>query len=357
MPMRYKLLGRSGLRVAELCLGTMTFGEDWGFGASKEESRRIFDTYLEAGGNFVDTANRYTGGTSERYLGEFIASERERIVLATKYTANVRPGDPNGGGNHRKSLVEALDGSLKRLGSDYIDVYWVHAWEYLTPVEEVMRALDDQVRAGKILYVGISDAPAWVVSRANMLAELRGWSPFIGLQIEYSLLERTVERELVPMAGALDLGVLAWGPLGGGALTGKYSANGAGPDEPRRLSEGDRRLTERSQAIAATVDEVAGEIGAPASQVAIAWLRARREAVVIPIVGARTASQLAETLGCLDLELSDDHLRRLDEASRVRLGFPHDFLAGLRKREVSSGGAMAAVDDHRSRRTRARTGR
>ena len=220
--MRYKLLGNSGLRVSELCLGTMTFGEDWGWGASKEDSRALFDAYREAGGNFIDTANFYTGGTSERFVGEFIASERDRFVVATKYTLTMRPGDPNASGNHRKNMIQSVEASLRRLGTDYIDLYWLHAWDYLTPVEEVMRGLDDLVRAGKVLYVGVSDTPAWIVSQANTLAALRGWTPFVGLQIEYSLIERTVERELLPMAEAFGLTILAWSPLGSGVLTGKY---------------------------------------------------------------------------------------------------------------------------------------
>jgi aryl-alcohol dehydrogenase-like predicted oxidoreductase len=341
--MRYKLLGRSGLRVSELCLGAMTFGTP-GWGSSDEECRRIFDTFLAAGGNFVDTANRYGGGNSERILGDLLASERDRIVLATKYSASMRSGDPNSGGNHRKSLIQSLDASLKRLKTDYIDVYWVHAWEFLTPLDEVMRALDDCVRAGKILYVGLSDAPAWIAARANTLAELRGWTPFVAIQIEYSLIERTVERELVPMARALDLAVLAWGPLGGGLLTGKYATNG---DRPQgRLSGGDRRLTERNLAIAAAAAEIGSEIGAPPAQVALAWLRAQ-PGVVIPIVGSRTADQLAETLASVDLELDAAHLRRLDEASRIPLGFPHDLLLGMGRRDTVTGGTMGAVDDHR----------
>src|SRR5258708_4363151 len=218
--MRFKLLGNSGLRVSELCLGTMTFGEDWGWGSSKEESRQVYDAFIEAGGNFIDTANIYTNGTSERLLGEFIADARARIVLATKYTNSAAVNDANSGGNHRKNMVQALEASLKRLKTDYIDLYWLHIWDSLTPIEETMRAFDDLVRAGKILYAGISDAPAWVVSRANTLAELRGWTPFVGLQIEYSLIERTPERDLLPMARALDIGVTAWSPLAGGVLTG-----------------------------------------------------------------------------------------------------------------------------------------
>ena len=232
--MNYRLLGNSGLRVSELCLGTMTFGEEWGWGANKEESRKIYDAYREAGGNFLDTANVYTGGTSERMLGEFLQGHREQMVVATKYTNALTTGDANAGGNQRKNMVQAVEGSLQRLKTDYIDLYWLHIWDQLTPIEEVMRAFDDLVRQGKVLYVGVSDAPAWV-SRANTLAELRGWSPFIGLQIEYSLVERTVERELIPMAKALGLGVTAWSPLAGGALTGKYS--GATKEEGRYLNE------------------------------------------------------------------------------------------------------------------------
>lgn len=218
--MRYKLLGNSGLRVSELCLGTMAFGEDWGWGASKEESGRIVDAFAEAGGNFIDTADAYTNGTSERYVGELISPERDRWVLATKYTLSRDPSDPNGAGNHRKSLVRALDASLGRLGTDYVDLLWVHIWDFVTPVKEVMRALDDQVRAGKVLYVGISDTPAWIVARANALAEQQSWTPFVAFQGQYSLVERTVERDLLPMCEALDLALTAWSPLGSGVLTG-----------------------------------------------------------------------------------------------------------------------------------------
>jgi len=238
--MRYKLLGRTGLRVSELCLGTMTFGEEWGWGASREESRRMFDAFADAGGNFVDTANLYTGGTSEKFVGEFLKGRRERFVLATKYTLNMSPDDPNGGGNHRKNLVQSLDASLKRLDTDRIDLYWVHAWDGMTPLEETMRALDDAVRAGKILYVGISDAPAWVVSRANTLAELKDWSPFAALQIQYSLADRSPERDLLPMAKALDLAVTPWGVLGGGVLSGKYKSPADRPAGARYVAGGAR---------------------------------------------------------------------------------------------------------------------
>ena len=316
----------------------MTFGDEGneGWGASKEEAGRIFEVFTESGGNFFDTANNYVGGMSERHLGELIASERDRYVVATKYTAYLRPGDPNSGGNHRKSLIQALDGSLARLQTDYIDLLWVHVWDPLTPTDELMRALDDQVRAGKVLYVGMSDAPAWIVSRANALAESRGWSPFAAIQVAYSLIERTAERELIPMANALDLGALAWAPLGRGLLTGKYTATGIREDRQGRLSPEDPRINERNLAIAATVAEVADELGAPPASVAIAWLLSCSRPAPIPIVGARTARQLRETLGCLDIELQDEALRRLSDVSAIELGFPHDFLAGLYARHTAT---------------------
>src|SRR6202041_1660008 len=232
--MKYRLLGKSGLRVSEASFGTMTFGDEWGWGSEKAEAQKVYETYREAGGNFIDTANFYTNGTSETFLGEFMQGHRESVVLATKYS-NAAPGnDPNAAGNHRKSMMRALEASLKRLQTDYIDLYWVHIWDGITPVEEVMRGLDDIVRQGKALYVGISDAPAWWIAQANTLAELRGWTQFTGLQIEYSLIERTVERELIPMAKALNLGVLAFSPLASGVLSGKYQ--GAGPSDPSRMS-------------------------------------------------------------------------------------------------------------------------
>jgi aryl-alcohol dehydrogenase-like predicted oxidoreductase len=306
----------------------MTFGTERPDGAPRDEARRIFDAYVERGGNFIDTANRYTAGTSERWVGKFVGAERDRFVVATKYTLATRSGDPNGAGNSRKHLTQSLDASLKRLGMDYVDLYWVHAWDSLTPVDEVVRALDDAVSAGKVLYVGASDTPAWVVSRANTLADLRGWSPFVGVQVEYSLIQRTVERELVPMARALDLAVLAWSPLAGGALTGKYlspNPDAEGPDRGRLAATSPRR-NERNTAIARETRAVADEIGHSPAQVAINWLRQRR-GVVIPILGARTHAQFADTLGALDFELAPEHLARLDQASAPELGFPHECLA------------------------------
>ncbi|NEO55902.1 MAG: aldo/keto reductase [Okeania sp. SIO3B5] len=290
--MQYKLLGKSGLRVSELCLGTMTFGEDWGWGSSQEESQRIYQVFREAGGNFIDTANIYTNGTSEKFLGEFIADKREAVVLATKYTNGFGDNNPNGGGNQRKNMVQSVEASLKRLNTDYIDVLWLHAWDFMTPPEEVMRAFDDLVRAGKVLYIGISDAPAWVVSQCNTLAELRGWTQFIGLQIEYSLIQRTPERELLPMANTLDIGVTAWSPLASGWLTGKYTKANAVEEERRLDNEMMKDFVNqsgRNLSIAQEVDKVAEEIGKSSSQVALSWLLNKG---VIPIIGARKVSHI-----------------------------------------------------------------
>lgn len=341
--MRYKLLGKSGLRVSELCLGTMTFGEEWGWGASKEDSRKVFDTFVEAGGNFIDTANLYTNGTSEKYVGEFMGDKRDEFVLATKYTLGMRRGDPNASGNHRKNMVQALEASLKRLNTDYIDLYWVHAWDTMTPTEEMMRALDDMVRAGKILYIGVSDTPAWVVSRSNTLAELRGWTQFVGLQIEYSLIERTVERDLLPMARAFDLAVTPWGCLSAGVLTGKYNTD---PEAAGRVKQ-QGGITDRGLEIAGVVLEVAEEIGCAASQVALSWVR-QQAGVVIPIVGAKTAAQLADNLKCLDVNLSSEHLTKLNEVSKIELGFPHRFLQSEQVLDIAFGGTYGSIDNHRT---------
>src|SRR6202521_501410 len=336
---KYKLLGKSGLRVAEASLGTMTFGDEWGWGSPKAEAQKVYETYREAGGNFIDTANFYTTGTSEKFLGEFMQGHRESVVLATKYS-NAAPGnDPNAAGNHRKSMVQAVEASLKRLQTDYIDLYWVHVWDGITPVEEVMRGLDDIVRQGKVLYVGISDAPAWWIAQANTHARLRGWSPFVGLQIEYSLIERTVERELIPMAKALNLGLTAWSPLANGVLTGKY--HGHGSSEPGRMS-GDMMkqfLPERQRTgrIVAALKTVSAEIGRSMAQVALAWLR-YRPVPVIPIIGARKLTQLQDNLASLDLQLLAQHLKTLDDASAIELGFPHDMFSKEMPRAVCYGG-------------------
>ncbi|GFE80550.1 aldo/keto reductase [Steroidobacter agaridevorans] len=329
----YRLLGRSGLRVSPLALGTMTFGTDWGWGADIDEARRILDAYVERGGNFIDTANQYTNGSSERFVGELTRDRREQLVIATKYTLTMRPGDPNSGGNHRKSMVRSVESSLRRLQTDYIDLLYLHAWDFTTPIEEVMRAFDDLVRAGKILYAGISDAPAWQVARMQTLADLRGWSPFVALQIEYNLLQREVERELIPMARELGLGVIPWSPLASGVLTGKYTRADLPRGETVASASGTRRdvavgngaLTERGLDIADVVKSVAADLGRSPSQVAIAWTL-QNSAVTAPLIGARTLAQLQDNLGALDVRFEDAHRRRLAAASAIKLGFPHDFL-------------------------------
>jgi aryl-alcohol dehydrogenase-like predicted oxidoreductase len=342
--MRYRLLGNSGLRVSEASLGTMTFGEDWGWGSGKDESRKVYDAFREAGGNFIDTANVYTNGTSELFLGEFMEGHRQSIVLATKYS-NAMPGtDPNAAGNHRKSMMQSIEKSLKRLKTDYIDLYWVHIWDQITPAEEVMRGLDDLVRQGKILYVGISDAPAWWVAQANTLAGLRGWSPFIGLQIEYSLIERTVERELIPMAQALNVGVVAWSPLSGGILTGKYHGNGS--SEAGRMNsemmKGFMPDQQRAERVVAAVKTVSAQIGRSIAQVALAWLR-YRVVPVIPILGARKLSQLQDNLASFDLALSPEQIKILDEASRIEPGFPQSMYEKELARALAYGGMREKI--------------
>jgi aryl-alcohol dehydrogenase-like predicted oxidoreductase len=347
--MRYKILGRSGLRVSELSLGTMTFGTDWGWGSSQDDSKKVFDAYANAGGNFLDTANLYTNGTSEKYVGEFIASEREHFVLATKYSLKEKNGDPNRAGNHRKNLVQSLDNSLKRLKTDYIDLYWIHAWDFSVHPEEVMRALDDQVRAGKILHIGVSDTPAWIVSRAQTIAELRGWTPFTALQIEYSLIERTPERDLMPMAKELNIAVTPWAPLAGGLLTGKYTGEAkphtdiAPGERAQRLLEGQARLAEKNLAIARAVDELAKELGKPASQVALNWLR-QQPGTVIPIIGSRREAQILENLAACEWTLEAAHLERLNLASQIDLGFPHSFLSSPGVHDVLFAGVRDQID-------------
>ena len=339
--MKYKLLGKSGLRVSEICLGTMTFGEEWGWGANKEESKKVFDAYAHAGGNFLDTANRYTEGTSEKYVGEFIHTDRDHFVLATKYTLFDRRMDPNFCGNHRKNMMRSVEESLKRLNTDYIDLLWVHMWEGTTPVEEVMRGLDDLVRAGKVHYIGISDAPAWVVSQANTLADLRGWTAFVGLQIEYSLIQRAPERDLIPMARAFDIAVTPWAPLAGGALTGKYLR-----DEEGRVVEESVRRSERSNRIAQEVVTTAEKLRVSPAQLAIRWTMQKGQSM-IPIVGARKLSQLEDSLGCLSFTIPESEMEHLDEVSKIELGFPHDFLVSDAVKEVAYGGTFDQIENHR----------
>ncbi len=318
--MRYKLFGNSGLRVSEIALGTMGFGTEWGWGADYETSKKVFEVFANAGGNFLDTANIYTAGTSEKFCGEFIAHDRDHFVLATKYTLQDRMNDVHYAGNHRKNMMRSVRESLKRLNTDFIDLLWLHAWDFTTPVEEVMRGLDDLISRGIVHYIGISDTPAWIVSQANMLAELRGWTKFVGLQIEYSLIQRTPERDLLPMAKAWNMTVMPWGALAGGALSGKYLRG-----EKGRLNENSARLNERNTAIAKAVVEIAESIDATPAQVALKWT-IQRDLSVVPIVGATKPEQLTDNLKCLDLTLSQEHLDKLNAASAIELGFPHDFL-------------------------------
>ncbi|MEO1515054.1 MAG: aldo/keto reductase [Bacteroidota bacterium] len=321
--MHYQLFGNSGLRVSPLCLGTMTFGEDWGWGSPKEVSHKIFDAFVEAGGNFIDTADVYTEGSSETILGELIQKDRDHIVLATKYTLSNTTHNPNNSGNHRKNLVQSVEKSLRRLNTDYIDLLWVHAYDFTTPISEMMRALDDLVRAGKILYIGISDAPAWVIARANTLAEERNMTPFIGNQLEYNLTERSPERELLPMSDALNIGVVAWSPLSAGILTGKYIDKKGEGSGGRMEGTTSYRLNDRNTSIAKEVVAVAKEMGASPAQVALAWINQKG---VIPIIGARKMDQLKDNIASLDIHIPDELMARLDEVSKIDLGFPHDFV-------------------------------
>jgi aryl-alcohol dehydrogenase-like predicted oxidoreductase len=340
MTMRYKLLGRSGLRVSELALGTMTFGETWGWGASKDESRRIFEAFADAGGNFVDTSSNYTDGESESILGDLIQEERERLVVATKYTLTARRDDPNAGGNSRKNMVQTLEASLRRLRTDYVDLFWLHMWDGMTPVEEVLRAFDDLVSSGKVLYVGFSDTPSWVVSRAVALAEQHGWPRPVAIQAPYSLADRDVERELLPMAQSLDLTFTPWGTLEGGALTGKYLEE---TSEPRRYGG----VGEKTNEIAREVIAIAEELDVTPSQVAIAWVRAQPWHS-IPIVGARSEAQLRDNLGALEVELPQEAVERLSAASGFDVGFPRSFLESDHVRGLIFGDTFDLIDDHRA---------
>ena len=342
----YRLLGRSGLRVAPLALGTMTFGQDWGWGADEAEARRIFDAYVERGGNFVDTAVNYTNGSAERMVGKLMEGRRERIVLSTKFTMARTPGDPNSGGNHRMNLVRSVETSLRQLGTDRIELLHLHAWDDTTPPDEVLRALDDLVRAGKVLYLGICNTPAWRVAQLQTIAELRGWTQLAALQIEYSLVERSVEHELMPMARALGLGVMPWSPLGGGILSGKYGQADLDTRGERDVAATRKGviassglLNATSLAIAGVVAEVAAEIGATAAQVALAWTL-RHPAVTAPVIGARTLAQALDNLGALDVVLGEEHVARLDAASAPAPIFPQRFVGQPMVQQLMFGGAQ-----------------
>jgi aryl-alcohol dehydrogenase-like predicted oxidoreductase len=344
--MRYKLLGKSGLRVSELCLGTMTFGEDWGWGASRETSQKIFNQFAEAGGNFIDTAVNYTDGTSEAFVGEFVkAAGREQFVIATKYTLTKPTStDPNASGNSRKNMRQSVERSLKRLQTDYIDLYYLHAWDFTTPVEEVMRGLDDLVCAGKILYAGVSDTPAWIVAEANARAELRGWSRFVGLQVPYSLADRSIERAELLVAQHWDMAVMPWGLLEAGLLTGKFLKT---VEEPTRINPSEAEMSEQTRTLVLEIQAIANEVGRSMAQVAINWVRQQQhKALMIPILGARSESQLKDNLAVLEWELTSEHLQRLDSASKITYGFPRDFLEGGARRYIF-GATFDTIDNHR----------
>ncbi len=330
----YRLLGRSGLRVSPLALGTMTFGVETGWGSDEAEAQDIFNRYAERGGNSIDTANFYANGAAERIVGKLVRGQRQRFVVATKYSLTMRPGDPNASGNHRKNMIQSVEDSLRRLETDYIDLLYLHVWDSRTPVDEILRAFDDLVRSGKVLYIGLSDTPAWQASRMQAIAELRGWSPLVALQIPYNLTERTVERDLIPMAAEMGMGVLPWSPLAGGVLSGKYqtadlqpSANARAHGSRKTINLSSGRLSERNLAIAAVLKAVATELECTPAQAALAWTLLN-PAVTSPILGTRTLAQLEDNLGALEVKFNADQIERLNMASRIDPGFPHEFLAG-----------------------------
>ncbi|HTI59237.1 aldo/keto reductase [Mucilaginibacter sp.] len=337
--MKYKLLGRSGLKVSELCLGTMGFGTENGWGADKESSFEIMDAYADAGGNFLDTANLYKNGTSEKIIGEYLANQdRDYFVVATKYSLKDNVTNPNASGNNRKNMMRSVEESLKRLKTDFIDLFYLHIWDDITPIDEVLRGMDDLVRQGKVNYVGISDTPAWVVAKGNTLAELMGWSPMIALQIEYSLIQRTPERELIPMAKNFGMTLTPWAPLGGGALTGKYLRG-----EQGRIKPDSKRLNDNAVAITKVVIEIADELGVSPGNVALKWTM-QQGFQSIPIVGATKLSQLKDNLKTVDVTLTAEHLKKLDEASAIDLGFPGEFFREDAVRMNTFGGFYDRVE-------------
>ncbi len=338
--MRYKLLGRSGLRVSEICFGAMTFGGGVGTlgvgGSDDAQSRAIFDRFAEAGGNFIDTACSYSRGRSEELLGDFCAADRDHFVIATKYT-NSHLGGLMRSGNSRRNMMISVEASLRRLKTDRIDLFWLHVWDGTTPADELMRAFDDLVTSGKVLYVGAADMPAWEISRANMLADLQAMNPFIAIQVEYNLLQRSCDNELLPMAKSLDLGITAWSPLARGALARALQANSTGA-----------ALSERDVLIHRTVDEVAQETGASRAQVALAAIRQMdRYGTIIPIIGASSVEQLNDNLGCLDVSLTTEQLARLEAASAPPLIFPHALLRSPLGEKLTRGGQVGLLDNHR----------
>ncbi len=352
----YNLLGRSGLKVSPLCLGTMTFGTEWGWGSAEDTAKLMFNAYLDAGGNFIDTANGYTGGTSETFLGKFIRErgERDRIVLATKFTFAMGKGDPNAGGNGRKNIYSSLEGSLRRLQTDYIDLFWMHNWDALTPVDEVMSSLDDLVRAGKVRYIGISNSPAWYLARAQSLAEFKHYEKFCAWQLEYSLLERNIEREHIPAALEFGLGITPWSPLASGLLSGKYkreqgSARPAGDGRLTVTKESGnpaffKLFTERNWKIIDALNEVSKEIGKPPAQIALNWVT-HRLGVSSTIIGASKMQQLEDNLAALDFELPEAARKKLDEVSRPETQYPYLFFGPEMQAGVTGGTQVRKTPD------------
>ncbi|OBH81894.1 aldo/keto reductase [Mycobacterium scrofulaceum] len=352
MPLdQYVTLGRSGLRVSPLCLGAMTFGEDLGWGTSVEESQQIIDRYTDLGGNFIDTANFYTRSHSEKIIGDHIGRDpvrRDRLVIATKFSGNLYPGDPNGGGSGRKSLINACENSLRRLQTDYIDLYWLHIWDANTPIDETMAALDDLVRAGKVRYIGVSDTPAWKIAQANLIARFRGWSSFVGLQVEYSLLERSIEQELVPMASEFGLGITPWSPLKGGVLSGKYTRTNAGRQDADRGAMVNAFLNEKTYTLIDELETIAKAHETTVASVALAWVRAQ-PGVSSVIIGARRLSQLDDNIGAVDVDLSADELARLDALTKPVFGFPNNMLQmapGILNGGTSVNGVSAPISEY-----------
>jgi aryl-alcohol dehydrogenase-like predicted oxidoreductase len=322
----YITLGRSGLRVSPFCLGTMTFGQDLGWGASPEESAAMLAEYLERGGNFIDTANVYTNGHSEKIVGDFFAksnTRRDNAVIGTKFFCSLFEGDPNAGGAGRKALMQQAEASLRRLQTDYIDIYWLHQWDRTTPIEETLRGLEDLVTSGKVRYIGLSDLPAWKVSEAQTIAHFRGWSPVIALQLEYSLLERSVEGELIPMAQAMGIGVMPWSPLKSGFLSGKYTRDNAGSVDTTRSAH----VGVRSEADYAVIDSlkaIADDLGVSVATVALAWVRSR-PGVASTLIGARRMDQMTANLAALDVTLTAEQVAALDAVSKPVLSFPAGY--------------------------------
>jgi len=337
----YTTLGRTGLRVSPLCFGAMTFGTEWGWGADENTSKQMFDRYLEAGGNFIDTADAYTNGHSEELVGKFVGegSLRDRTVIATKFTFNAQPGNPNAGGNGRKNIYRALEGSLRRLKMDYVDLYYLHAWDIVTPAEEVVSTLTDLVKEGKIRYYGLSDTPAWYVARAQTIAEKEGKERVATLQLEYSLLERTIEREHIPAAQELGIGLCPWGPLAGGFLSGKYKRDGNSGKGEGRLAGPNQifnRFTERNWRILDTFLDIAKQIGKPPAQVALNWV-ATQPGVTSTILGATKMAQLEDNLAAIEFEIPAELRKRLGEVSALEPAHPYIFFTPMTQGRISGG--------------------